>query len=300
MKYPCIETDIHLKSIMNYGEANFPFLLFNDDFDYYLNNCINLHWHNQVEFAVVMRGVVEYRVGEKNILLHKDEGIFVNSNVLHMGKAHGSSSSAEMFSIAFSVDLIAAAQSVVYEDYIFPVITDRNVPYIHIKNNDDWGRTILEKLWEIYGVDKNRGRGYQLLIHNRIGEIWENLVFNYPKTSDGGADTVGQERLKTMLIYINTHFDEDVSLAQVAASANISKRTCSRTFQNYLGISVLEYLKSTRMNTAMSMLINEEISVSEIAARCGFDSPSYFTLVFRETIGMTPLDYRHEMKEWRK
>ena len=58
------------------------------------------------------------------------------------------------------------------------------------------------------------------------------------------------------------------------------------------GVSPGAYLKQVRIDNASLLLRAGYCSVSEVAANCGFDSPSYFAYEFRRCIGMTPTAYR--------
>jgi len=59
-------------------------------------------------------------------------------------------------------------------------------------------------------------------------------------------------------------------------------------------MTVMEYITKTRIIMAMAMLREERISVTEVALASGFGSGSHFSKVFKETVGITPLDYRKE------
>ena len=57
-------------------------------------------------------------------------------------------------------------------------------------------------------------------------------------------------------------------------------------------MTVMEYILKTRIVMAQGMLRKERLSVTEISNRCGFSSISYFSRVFRQDTGMTPLQYK--------
>jgi transcriptional regulator GlxA family with amidase domain len=85
-----------------------------------------------------------------------------------------------------------------------------------------------------------------------------------------------------------------LELRHIADSVNVSSRECLRSFQEFLGISPMQYLIKYRIFTATQLLIDTDYSVTEICARCGFPSPSYFSKMFKRYTGTTPSKYRRQ------
>lgn len=296
MKFSHIETDDKLRSVLQYGTPDFPLLVFDDDFAYYRHNSINWHWHNQIEFAVTIRGEVDYYVANQHIRLAEGEGIFINANTLHMGKPAPNTTQALMFAVAFSTNLLATAgQSIIYNKYIMPIISDQALKNLRFSPDIPWQKNILDHLTTVYGLDQVRPFGYELMIHNSLSQAWNELLLSYTETfiNVQKTDILDQKRLKTMTIYIQAHFDEHISLQDIADSANISKSTCYRCFQDCLNVAPLEYLKEYRLEKAMQLLMHDDLAVGEIGSRCGFDSNSYFIKTFKAKTGKTPLEYRN-------
>ena len=94
------------------------------------------------------------------------------------------------------------------------------------------------------------------------------------------------------LEYINTHIFEELTIDGICAEIHVSKYHFCHSFKEKVGLSVMDYVLRTRIVMAKAMLAKERISVSEVSARCGFSSLSYFSRVFKESVGMTPLEYR--------
>ena len=65
-----------------------------------------------------------------------------------------------------------------------------------------------------------------------------------------------------------------------------------RRFKGYTGKTPKEYQISCRMERATALLLGSDLSLSEIAARCGFASHSFFTKTFKRLYGITPTAYR--------
>lgn len=96
-----------------------------------------------------------------------------------------------------------------------------------------------------------------------------------------------------MLEFIHGHFAENITLDDIAKSANIGGRECLRCFRKTIQLSPIQYLLKYRIMQGAELLMeNSERSVSEISVLCGFDSPSNFSKMFKRFYSCTPREYR--------
>jgi len=92
--------------------------------------------------------------------------------------------------------------------------------------------------------------------------------------------------------YINANLPTDLTIDAVCAAAHVSKYHFCRQFKRHTGLTVMEYILKSRIMQAENLLLKEKLSVTEISARCGFGSVSYFCRVFKAETGKSPLTYR--------
>lgn len=100
------------------------------------------------------------------------------------------------------------------------------------------------------------------------------------------------ERFNAVFSYLDRHFAEDLTLADVAAVAGFSKYHFSRIFKQLSGCNFYEYLCHRRIKSSENLLIQPGMSVSQIALQSGFSSVSTFNRVFKKMKGCTPTQYR--------
>lgn len=84
------------------------------------------------------------------------------------------------------------------------------------------------------------------------------------------------------------------ALPEVIASLGFSRRNFYREWSRVFSVSPGQYLLERKLDRAESLLLNTRLSVKEIAAECGFSTPSRFCAQFRESRGKSPLERREE------
>jgi AraC family carnitine catabolism transcriptional activator len=99
-------------------------------------------------------------------------------------------------------------------------------------------------------------------------------------------------RVKRLLKVLDTHLDDRLSVAQIAAFERISEREVQRLFQTHLAMSPQAYHRKLRLQKARLMLRQTDLSVSDVAIRCGFASGSDFSRAFRREFRQTPGEER--------
>lgn len=92
--------------------------------------------------------------------------------------------------------------------------------------------------------------------------------------------------------FLRSNIDQDVSLPEIAAFADTTPAYLSNLFHQQTGMTIKQYQQRIRMEHACHLLEATQNKVTDIATRTGFYDRRYFTRIFKETYGMTPLEYR--------
>ncbi|WP_187287414.1 AraC family transcriptional regulator [Gottschalkia acidurici] len=289
-----LDVDSNLQSEIEYGSFEFPLEVFFDEPYKYDIGFIRWHWHKEVQFAFVKRGVVELSFFDRSFTLPEGSGIFINSNVLHQVKPITQDSI--VIDIVFDPVLISGHNlSVIDKKYVYPIISNDSLDFMIFDNSIDWHKDIVMKLFEIYDLYEKKEFAYELSIKNSLCSLWltlaSKLVPNLNSKSTPHNKLDG-ERIKTMLEYIHNNFSNKVTLEDIATSVHISKSECCRCFKKYLRMSPFEYLMQYRVIEASNILKTTSKSLSEVMSLVGFNDASYFTKIFKRFTGYTPTEYR--------
>ncbi len=97
-------------------------------------------------------------------------------------------------------------------------------------------------------------------------------------------------------LWLQANLGESLTIAALAQHLGLSSRTLNRRFQSATGLSPMGYLQSLRIAEARDLLRHSNLSVSEIAWQVGLNDTSYFSKLFREQVGMSPLKYRSAVR----
>lgn len=95
--------------------------------------------------------------------------------------------------------------------------------------------------------------------------------------------------------FINSHLSEKVSLSSVSSHLKLSKEYTSALFKKEVGIGITDYINNRKMLYAKEMLESDEKApLPEIAESLGFENYYYFSRLFKNHFGVSPMQYRKE------
>ena len=92
--------------------------------------------------------------------------------------------------------------------------------------------------------------------------------------------------------FIQEHYNEDLTLSDIASEMNFSIYYLSHIFKKEMGISPIQYLTIQRIERAKELLANTNLTVSAVAEEVGYDNANYFNLLFKKCVGTTPGAFR--------
>lgn len=283
-----------LQEIVSHGNASFPLEVYLDELAKYEGGFMSCHWHNELEFAVVLDGSVEFQVNGTSRCLGLGEGVFINSDCLHMARPVEKADSV-FFSIVFHPSLLFGHKgSVVERRYVEPVVQCRELECLWLDKSENWQSEVLALLRNIYDAYRQKHYGFELEVRNLLGGLWLELVRALRPVQKETVPTISteQQRMKCLLEYIHSHYMEKITLEDIARAASISKGECCRFFKKLFHTTPFEYLISYRIEKSKELLLSTEWNITQVAERVGFGSVSYYADVFRRKLNCTPSSYR--------
>lgn len=105
------------------------------------------------------------------------------------------------------------------------------------------------------------------------------------------------EKIKAAQAFLTENLATHYTVEELSERFDIALTPLKACFKNVYGSPVFTYMRDYRMNHAATLLRkNSDLSVSEIAGRVGYDSPSKFSAAFRQVMGRAPLEYRKSLQ----
>ena len=256
------------------------------------------HWHEELEFNYIVSGSAVLTTTNQSCTFHKGEGFFTNTNVLCTLRAEDDAQTCIIDSHLFHpVFLGGHFKSIFSTKYLEPVLQNKHLEILEIRGTVPRQKKLLDLLRQAALLQKTEDMEFQT--RNLFSNIWILLLEEIRDTEYTGNsfNRTNQERIQTMIAFIQQHYQEKLSLEAIARSASVSKSECLRCFRVNIQRTPFEYLLDYRLEAAKRLLRSTDSSVLDIALQTGFSNGAYFGKMFREAYGIPPGLYR---KAYRK
>ncbi len=251
------------------------------------------HWHRDLELMYIISGSVCAQCNDQSVVLQQGDGVFVNSRALHSYQVVGDEPCHACYFI-FHPDFVSGgAGTIFHQKYIQPLISDHTFPCQFLYGAVEKDKEILARIYRAFQSAKESAAGYEYDVRYEMSKALLQLLTEYmPLAYRNKKQPPQMERLQEMLDFLHWHFNEDISLGQIAESAGVSNREAQRCFRYVLGMSPMEYLHHYRLQVAEELLITSSDSILEVGLSCGFGNASHFIKSFRKYRGCTPRVFR--------
>ncbi len=282
------DTGLELKE---HGDMLFPVACYWDDL---YKNSVPWHWHDELEVAVVTEGSVQVATDTEKVILEKGSAFFINTEILH-SVCNVDDSECRLHSICFHARLIGGSgDSIFWQKYLRPLMNDTAFAFVCLHPQNEWEKQACNYIEEAWQKCADEPEGYEFDVRNALSQFIFLMVSNYPHLENPHSEKLkrNEERIKSMLSYIQKNFGNEIKVKDIAHSATISESECLRCFQATIGVTPIQYVKQYRIQKAAELLIASDRAISDIGVHCGFYDMSYFAKEFRKKYFCTPSEYR--------
>lgn len=244
---------------------------------------VDVHWHDFYEIELVLSGEgthlinnteYEWRCGEIHFLKLTD---FHKINLKNRGLVH----------------LIQIPSNNIPDDVVKMVSAIPNNIIAYLTKEDFAYVNALCKLLESNVVSSDT---YNEGIVNKTLSLIVDIIVNAMKMSNRNvidAENI-ENRMATIIMYMNEHFTDDLNLEKIANRFYISKSHLCYYFKNSMGTTVLNYLKDLRLAHAAKLAVTTQKKSIDIGLECGYDSVSNFLRDFKKKYGVSPMTMRKQ------
>ena len=263
------------------------------DYEY---NMPTKHMHDEYEIYYLLEGHRLYFIDRRTYTIGKGSLVFIGKNIIHKtglstGPYH------DRILIEFSEEPFAS---------FFSFFGDLNLEAFFEKHTgvmsfDERGRAHIENL--LLGIQSeihHHKPGYRLQVMNKLSALLIYAARHSEEESSAEKEMSKKpkhRKIDDVARYITDNCTKPISLESVADAFYINKCYLSRIFKEITGFTINEYINVHRIGKAQQLLTSSDLSVTEIAAECGYESITYFEKVFKTYREVSPLKYRNSYKQ---
>ena len=276
----------------------YPYICQYADVYDYPNHMTPWHWHAAFEVSLVTEGEALVRTTDRVFTVAKGQLIFINQGVMHTFSA--AARPCGVYSHIFDASFLAGLPGGLLERrYIMPVLMSEQMSAVHIVPDHRETIALTDRIMELTQVVETEPEGFELMTLETLSAWWRLFYMETRGLHEMRPSSENQdmERMKRMIRFIYDHYEEPISLKDIAGAADISVREADRCFERNLHLPPKQFLTRHRLNAACEMLRQTDRPVLEVAEACGFSSGSYFSKVFTAAEGCTPGAYRRKKEQ---
>lgn len=234
-----------------------------------------LHWHSYFEIEIILSGSGKYIINDIEYDISVNDAFFLNPTDFHYLDVDETTA---LINISFDNNIL--------DDKDMTLLVSETYKRAYMLNCADRDRLlnaagILLHEYEISGDCQKQILQYVVKCLLRKNVISTKII----------SDSEHNNGIKKAILYLEMHFMEKITLADVAAAAGYHPTYFSELFARVTGETYIDMLTRLRLSHAKSMLAND-FSVSDACFQSGFGSLSNFLEVFKRSCKMTPSEYR--------
>lgn len=251
------------------------------------------HWHEEAEFIYIKKGSGIISVDFQDHALTAPALVFVLPGQLHGIRRMGSERM-EYENILFDPEMLRPRHPDTTDtDFIQPLLNGQvGVPSVFTPDSPDYER-IIAPIDDCDKICSRQPQGYELFIKSQLFLFFYTLNRQCQSRPPYTADRRQKlDRMRHILKYIEHHYAQPVSIADISRIAGFSESHFMRYFKEHTGNTFVEYLRDYRLTMAARLLRASEETILTIALEAGFENLSYFNRSFRKKYQMTPGQYR--------
>lgn len=259
-------------------------------------NRIRMNRHDYSELLFLVSGELTWQIQDRQVIQKAGELIVIGSTLYH--RPWGSQGFLENAVVLYFLPELIQRGDVTGEaqEYLMPFcIQDAAFPHVIPARTGlplralDLMKRIQAELPAVTNLSRLSVKTYLKMILMSL----VNYYSDYQSTQEVLAHRQESiRRLQPLFQLLESRYQEVIAIQDAAGSVGMSTSHFRRFFKKVTGQSFVTYLNHFRIAKAQQLLVSTEKSIVEISQEVGFCDQSYFGLVFRQLVHMTPLQYR--------
>ena len=283
------ETQIH-------GSLSFPYIVYKGNIPEFFSS-YPLHWHDEMEVIYIRSGQGIITIQSHQYIVKSDDIVIIPPQMVHSIEQYPKSKM-EYFNILFHFSLLNySTNDTCYDKYFKPLYCHTKLPSLYLKSDVDLNRFLHPHI--MYLIE-NRKKSYtsdELMIKSNLFDIMHYVnQYSSPTSSDELSLKNNYDKLKNLLLHIQSNYDRAITIKDAAAICGFSSSHFMKLFKELTGKSFSQYLIDYRLEIAARQLVETSYKIIDLAENVGFHNVSYFSRAFHAKYGKTPSAYRKSIR----
>lgn len=239
------------------------------------------HVHNYTELFYIIGGQGQFCIEDDLFPVRADQLVIVNPNLIHIEVSYD----------AHPLEYIVVG----IEGFELSANEDHNGFCIFSFSQ---GNSTLACMQNILQEMQNRKTHYQTLCRSYMEIMVVQLIRDASLSAAELPPQPMNNRLCTAVRrYIDNHYKEPLTLDLLAEEANVNKYYLAHAYKQAYGISPISHMLSCRIQEGKRLLLDTDLTLSQISSILGFSSASYFSQSFRKAEGISPTEYQKQHRQ---
>lgn len=242
-----------------------------------------LHSHSFTELFYVVKGKGSFNFRDNSLMeIKQDDMVLINPNIIHTEVSDPDDPLKYIVvgidGVEFNIENDDFGYSIHnYKEHKQEILYHLEVIQNEKEHPDQFSNDVIENSLKTMIINAIRRTNVSLNISDEAKEVNNDCIF--------------------IENYINVHYREKITLDDLAALTFMNKYYLSHIFKEHTGIAPIEYLLNKRIVEAEKLLVNTNLSISQIAGIVGFGTASYFSQYFKQINDMTASQYREKYQD---
>jgi len=255
-------------------------------------SAVALRRHDYFEVLYMESGSAIYRVGDGDVQVNQGDLFVIGSQIDH-GIRHYLTPTIRAVALYFHPAIEGAEYLVPFE------IQGKGFPH-GIAASTGIPAQVCDLIQRIHQEMASHAPHTLLAMKTYLKMILVLLMNHYAcyaiTSGAVGRKNRNLERLQPLFDYVDQHYVENISVELAAGLLRMSKSHFMRFFRAVTGQAFVSHLNRFRISRAQDLMATTELSMAAITQEVGFCDQSYFGVVFRRFVGMTPREYRDRLR----
>lgn len=295
---PSAKTDIAaLREAAHHGTPAFPLQVYTGYADSMQREV--LHWHEEMEIIWMPAPGGRITVNGKVHETQRDSVFFIHPGEIHSWDSRGRGSE-NAAAIVFHWRLLDLVGGAVREKYLQPIALGAMRLPRSVTPMKPWEATIASEVKGLVKAVAGKSPAYELTAVAHLYRILAELAMagsmHASNLQDAQRASFKIARIKLAMEYVFAHYQDKLTVAQLANVSGLSTYHFSRQFKKITNQTPVSFINRYRVERATELLKDPKRGILETSMDVGFSHLSYFNKIFKRLQGCTPSKYRDSIR----